>query len=408
MKKTTLTIYLFLGMILLGMANHPVFTSLTKALEKPNEVYKLDLSNQKYAAFPMEILKLVHLHELNLENTTLRYLPNDIVQLKHLRILNVSHNPIRQLPETIIKVTHLRVLDLRHTEISKLPHISRLSHLHELDISYTLMREVPRYFSKFPHLKHLEIAGLQLTSFNFHEYKHLTYIDISKNNFEKIPEGLQHLKNMHSLIMSDLRLLKKLPNWVFTFHYLYKLDISNNRSALFTDEHWEKLSHEKRLKMLNLSNLQLTRLPVNWEELKHLEELNLSGNPALGWKEVFNQLEKLSLKKLSLSKNRIQTIDGTHFSQLEELNLSQNQLKVMPIFSTSIKVLNVENNQLKQLPSTMAELQNLEELYLAKNQFSNVDILFKLKLKRLSIHHNTISRQVIKNLKEKQPSCYIE
>lgn len=408
MKKILILSTLLIALFYSNFANHIVYTDLRKAIEHPKEVYILDLSNQSYSTFPMEILQMENLHELILTNTRLTYLPDDLSKLKHLKVLRVQNNPIRQLPVTIVQLIHLRVLDLRETDIVKIPHISRLNHLVELDISHTLIKTVPRYFSKFPHLKHLEIAGLKLTHLMFTEYKHLHYLDISHNNFEKLPADLKELTHLHSLIMTDLKQLKQIPLWVFEFPHLHYLDISRNNANLFTKEHWGHLSSDRHLKGLYLSNINLENLAMNWAGLKHLEELDLSGNPMINYANLMTALKTTSLKKLNFSGNRLTNIDFRHFTHLTELDISGNKFSIIPFLPNQLQILNLEKNQLKNISTSITDLIKIEELYLANNQIQDIKLLFDLPLQKLSIHHNPLSKELIKKLRIKQPLCNIE
>jgi Leucine-rich repeat (LRR) protein len=57
-------------------------------------------------------------------------------------------------------------------------------------------------------------------------------------------------------------------------------------------------------------------------------------------------------------------------NNLEELNISYNQLKSFPEFGNLIKLkrINLENNQLVKIPKSIGKLVNLEELFLNNNK----------------------------------------
>jgi len=81
---------------------------------------------------------------------------------------------------------------------------------------------------------------------------------------------------------------------------------------------------------------------------------------------------------------------------VKEVNVSQNQLKKLPLklikSFTTLTILNCSNNKLKQLPNMEdCELKALKAVNLSCNQLSNVPIQLPLSLDLLDLSENSIS-----------------
>jgi len=75
------------------------FTNLEEALKNPNEVFRLDLSNQLLNNTQLEALtKFKNLRFLSLKNDHLKEVPKSISELTNLRVLDLSGNDFKFLP----------------------------------------------------------------------------------------------------------------------------------------------------------------------------------------------------------------------------------------------------------------------------------------------------------------------
>lgn len=62
---------------------------------------KIDLSQNKIASLPVEIVKISTLMVLNCEGNTLSDLPPELWRLSNLREINVSNNKLKSFPVRI-------------------------------------------------------------------------------------------------------------------------------------------------------------------------------------------------------------------------------------------------------------------------------------------------------------------
>jgi internalin A len=124
---------------------------------------------------------------------------------------------------------------------------------------------------------------------------------------------------------------------------------------------------------LDLSNLKLSKLPKNIEQLVQLKKLDLSGNRFTHVpREVF---QLCNLEDLNLEKNKLVKVDES----IRQLS--------------NIKKINLQNNQLLNLPDSLGSLENLEELWLCENRLITLpNAIGQLKkLKKLSIYNNQLT-----------------
>ncbi len=70
------------------------FYDLKKALKKPEEVTRLDLSEQNLTEFPLDILKMSNIKYLDLSNNRISNIPFEIKRLTKLEDLVLKKNPI--------------------------------------------------------------------------------------------------------------------------------------------------------------------------------------------------------------------------------------------------------------------------------------------------------------------------
>jgi len=134
-----------------------------------------------------------------------------------------------------------------------------------------------------------------------------------------------------------------------------------------------KVAAQSKALVLDLSNLQLSRLPDSIGQLGHLRRLNLSNNQL---STLPNSIEQLTqLQGLDLRVNRLSTLPEStiQLAQLQELDLSNNQLNALPERIgrlARLQNLNLTENQLSSLTDCVEQLTQLQGLYLGGNRLS--------------------------------------
>ena len=129
----------------------------------------LDLSNNRLAEFPREILALGNLEELNLRSNNLHTIPKEIAALGAVRTLILSNNAFASFPGEISSLTNLEVLDIsveawEHHFVPSIPDaISRLQKLRVLNLSG--QQSIKRFPVTIPDLANLEELDVSSTRF---------------------------------------------------------------------------------------------------------------------------------------------------------------------------------------------------------------------------------------------------
>ncbi|XP_063849319.1 follicle-stimulating hormone receptor-like isoform X2 [Scylla paramamosain] len=143
------------------------------------------------------------------------------------------------------------------------------------------------------------------------------------------------------------------------------------------------------------AGLGLTDAPIEFENGLEVVYVDLSNNELSDLPDL-TFANYPSLLHLRLSGNRISNIGNTAFHRLhlKELYLDNNLLTTLPdALPTSLLRLSLEDNYFTDAPTTLPELQNLQELNLARNKIkliSSGDFRNLSHLLSLSLHQNQI------------------
>ncbi|KAF2314428.1 hypothetical protein GH714_026328 [Hevea brasiliensis] len=366
----------------------------------------------------------------------------------HVIGLNVSgrmlHGALNS-NSTLFSLTHLQTLDLSNNDFSGSHIPSLFSHLLNLTClnlsSSNVAGQVPSEISLLSKLVFLDLSFnenlvLETTSFT-KVVQNLTKLrELSLSTVDMASVALHSLMNLSSSL-SSLRLVScalqgKFPDEIFHRSNLQLLDIEDNKDLTGS---LPRFNGSSRLCSCNvmgsnfafLGNLtQLTRLDLSGNNfngqippslgiLEHLDFLDLSNNNFSGlFPFVVCNLTKLQF--LSLSNNKITGIIPSqvgNFSSLNQLYLFENfqgSITAILVFSaffeniflgnnlfsghlsqfqynSSLKYIDLSSNLLDgPIPSSIANLVNLDSLILASNENLTGEIPFSIcKLKYLRI-----------------------
>ena len=129
----------------------------------------------------------------------------------------------------------------------------------------------------------------------------VVFIGLAKYGLDSIPPDIGQLKSVEELTIS----LDSVMGWTI---YPPASAMANMVDRPPHKNIPDELTKLKSLKKLNISGLNIRTLPENFTELKNLEYLNLSMNK-LDLKNEISKLRSLpNLKVLSISGNRIDSI----------------------------------------------------------------------------------------------------
>lgn len=361
---------------------------------------------------------LPELRHLDLSTTSLSSLPSDFLCfLPSLTHLNLSGSWLRDFRSIGILPpdptnpsnscgTHITVLDLSTNHFTLLPPatfmgVKELVELHLSSNSITLAAE--RALLGLNQLEILSLAGNQLTSLPpefFKDNRLLREIHLQNNSLGVLAPGL--FNGLDQLSTLDLANNDLSSDWVNgeTFRGLLRLvylNLGNNRltkvdPVLFRDLY--------SLQVLNLENNRIHHISQNaLIGMDHLHTLILSHNRLKSLDErICNGLSLLSY--LILDNNRIEKVGADSFrncSNVEDLNLSGNKLKVIPeaiSHLSLLRTLDLGENQMTEISNGSFEWKYLYGLRLTGNKIQKVakDAFINLvSLKIVNLAENNIT-----------------
>uniref|UniRef100_A0A3B4ZEK3 protein-serine/threonine phosphatase n=1 Tax=Stegastes partitus TaxID=144197 RepID=A0A3B4ZEK3_9TELE len=377
---------------------------------------EVNLSCNYLASVPSSVGAMTNLQTFLLDGNSLNDLPNELGSLQRLSYLGLSFNQFNHVPQVLERLTsmeklcmagnHLETLTLQNFRLLHVKHIDLrlnkisimvpdepdlLRHVTQLDVRDNRLTDLDA--SVFPRLEvlHCErnhIAGLRAKGCllkgiyaSSNELRqldvspvpsNLSYMDISRNHMESLPDWLCEAKKLEVLDVSH-NLITELPARLLCSNSLRKLSAGHNQLQKLPERVERPL-----LEVLDVQHNQLVELPCNlFLKSDSLRCVNASAN----------KLEHLPPSTLSEESHSI----------LQELYLTNNRLtdKCVPMLTghTHLRVLHMAYNHLQTFPaSKMAKLEELEEVDLSGNMLKTVPttIMNCRRMHTLIAHSNAI------------------
>ncbi|XP_010882452.2 PH domain leucine-rich repeat protein phosphatase 1 [Esox lucius] len=344
--------------------------------ELPNELGSLQrlsylgLSFNQFTHIPQALERLASMERLCMAGNSM-----DRLVLQSFRLLRVKHvdlrlNKIRVVvPDEPDLMRHVTQLDVRDNGLEGLD----ASLFPCLEVLHCERNRITSLKAKGSVLKAVYAQNNELQELNVSPVpSNLTYLDLSRNQMEAVPEWLCDIKKLEVLDISH-NLVTELPARLLCSISLRKLSAGHN--------HIQKLPERVErplLEVLDVQHNQLAELPYNlFLKADSLRCLNASAN----------KLEHLPPSSLSEDSKSI----------LQELYLTNNRLtdKCVPLLTghTHLRVLHMAYNHLQTFPaSKMAKLEELEEVDLSGNRLKTVPttIMNCRRMHTLIAHSNAI------------------
>lgn len=286
----------------------------------------LDLKDNKIDNLPDEIAMCQNLIRLDLTNNALELLPNTLSLLPHLQNLQVEGNKLKQIRSDIIKGGTSRIL--KHLrEKFDMENNSPELHIKENYPSLNIYTFPDRYIMS--HCRSLSLGMQELNAipqrvFEDAKTAEVTVVDLCKNKFTSIPEGLQLITSQLTELNLSSNLLKTVPEFIADCVKLQFLDVSKN--SLSDLPH--SLCHLKWMREIVIANNRFGKIPECIYEMEGLEILNASDNQISDIR--VNGLTKLKkLAVLQLANNSINYVPPElgNLKQLRCLELTGNSFR---------------------------------------------------------------------------------
>ena len=138
------------------------YRSIERALQEPDQVYRLDLSGRKLKELPVEIRRFKNLNALDIGTNKLRAVPEWLGELTNLQELRASRNKLVDFPAVICKMVHLKRLDLSRNAITGLPAcMKKLTELVSLDLWDNDLAEFPDDIEGMGALRFMDLRNIQ-------------------------------------------------------------------------------------------------------------------------------------------------------------------------------------------------------------------------------------------------------
>ncbi|XP_061101100.1 PH domain leucine-rich repeat-containing protein phosphatase 2-like [Conger conger] len=377
----------------------------------------LSLDGNHLSALPDELGGLPGLCSLGLSFNDFPHVPAVLDRLTGVDRLAMAGNRVETLELGMLaRMTHLKTVDLRlnglrWVKTEDLEAVKQVTYLDLrdnqltcLDLSSTCSLET--LHCQRNQLETLTLSGFtlrtlcastnRLTTVNIYPVpNHLMHMDLSRNLLEYLPDWVCDTRKLEVLDVSH-NLLSELPSRLLSSLSLRKLLAGDNRLRGLPD-----LLDHTPLETLDLQHNQLCELPEGlFCKALNLRYLNVSANslesvpPSSHTEENLGTLQELYLTGNGLTENCAALLVG--HQHLRVLHMAYNQLQAFPASKLSkfeqLEELNLSGNQLRSLPSTVSSCHRLHTL-IAHSNHINVfpDILSLPEIKLVDLSCNELA-----------------
>jgi Leucine-rich repeat (LRR) protein len=192
-----------------------------------------------------------------------------------VRRLVLFDNDLTEIPRGVYKMKKLNYLDLGSNKLSAIsPKIANLRYLRELDVTRNEITAFPAEFAEVDYVEVIDISYNKFTALGSETMNkwQLRSLNASHNDISRIATEMNCV-NLEFLDLS-FNQLDKLPAALGRLRRLKILRISDNQISVIPD----KFTGMRSLEELDASNNKLTALPLAIGKLRKLKVLNLSGN----------------------------------------------------------------------------------------------------------------------------------
>uniref|UniRef100_A0A8C0FL09 PH domain leucine-rich repeat-containing protein phosphatase 2 n=1 Tax=Bubo bubo TaxID=30461 RepID=A0A8C0FL09_BUBBB len=343
------------------------------SLYRFSQLKSLNLSHNRLGEFPVSLCEISTLTELNMSCNGLHYLPNQIGKLLNLQTFWLDGNFLTSLPEELGSLQQLSCLGLSFNNFCELPAIcEKLVILDKLALAGNLLETLD--LAVLNRMSHIKSVDLRLNNLKraaadtLEGNKSVTYMDLRDNQMTDLDlSSLGSLEQLHC----ERNKLKELTLSGFSLRALY----ANNNCLTAVNI----FPVPGQLTCLELSHNQLQCVP-DWAcEAKKLEVLDVSYNLLVELPSRLFCTGSLSLRKLMVGHNRLQSLPPlVEHIPLEVLDLQHNLLTKLPemlfVKALNLRYLNASANSLESLPSACTgeeSLSMLQLLYLTNNNLTD-------------------------------------
>ncbi len=323
---------------------HCGMTTFPQVFFKVPQMQHLNLARNKISELPKFNNNFPYMQTLILDSCSLKDL-SPIFPMKLLRTLHASDNQIRTLPQmpthSLNSLADLRLNNNKLEIISS--DIANYTALTHLELSHNVIETVDSSICKLSLVKHLDLSHNRITQLPqeaFMEMKAIQKLDLSHNYDERVEDrpalaqvpSLTKCTKLRELSLND-NLLRALPEGMNRLTSLTKLDASRN----MIQELDAMLYQCCQLEELDLSYNLITTLNVPVVQ-------EFVGDEDFG-QDISNLI---SLVKLDISHNEIQSIPEEYIAKLEDLKTISMQGNLVE--PTAIKIPNVMVHSESHLP----------------------------------------------------------
>ena len=282
--------------------------SLSEVLEEGekfweiNPLTKLDCSHNQIRSVADGKFSLLKrdLNHVKLRDNKLTSLPIDLFECEQLRHLDVSSNALMDLSGAIGDLFELRELLLSENELIGIPvSLKGCSLLQTLELQRNKLVNVPPTALSLPQLQQLNLSGNRLVELpiSLGDLTMLEMLDVNKNALKGLPD-LTRMRSLRFVNASENQLTVvprcpmqgKLDRLYLGENNIQRLDMSNLQPSAATLSEMllqgnslescpEEINCMIGLKVLDISNNNLTNLPPALGYMTILSKVLVEGNP---------------------------------------------------------------------------------------------------------------------------------
>lgn len=313
----------------------------------PLSVTELDLTNQKFTAFPGSITALKNLRKLTLSENRIKTIPVEINSLEHLEELYLKNCALESIA---LHADHtLRVLDVsQNRALTGLP---ELRHLQVLNIDYNQLHLT----QPLPSLEEIGMYACYTDGNDpapfptvLLQSRQLRKLDLRQNRFRSLPVELTLLP-LEEILWTDSTSETPLPDFS-ACTTLKRLVLSKSFAA------WRHM-------VFNIPTLEYLKLDRNGEEKEFFDADMLDM-----WKEMAADEPEKYDYLLELLENKQLEADG-RYSVISRQGISTEQLQQLSRLP-NLTYLDLGWNKLETLPESLYGLTKLTYLNLKLNKLS--------------------------------------